>query len=60
MKIFLDHFIVYNDVGTNMSKLMLGFLKCKEYGIKFNLEKCVFMVFLGMILGFIVFNEGKL
>jgi hypothetical protein len=25
-----------------------------------NLEKCAFMVFLGMILGFIVSKEGKL
>jgi hypothetical protein len=25
-----------------------------------NLDKCVFMVFLGMILGFIVWKEGKL
>jgi len=41
MKIFLDDFIVYNDVGTNMSKLILGFLKC-EYGINFNLEKMCF------------------
>jgi hypothetical protein len=39
---------------------MLGFLKCKEYGINFNLEKCAFMVFLGMILGFIVYKEGKI
>jgi hypothetical protein len=60
MKIFLDDFIVYNDVGTNMSKLILGFLKCKEYSFNFNLEKCVFMVFLGMILGFIVSKERKI
>jgi hypothetical protein len=25
-----------------------------------NLNKCAFMVFLGMILGFIAFKEGKL
>jgi hypothetical protein len=60
MKFILDDFIVCNDVGTNMSKLISGFLKCKEYGINFNLEKCVFMVFLGIILGFNVSREGKL
>jgi hypothetical protein len=28
--------------------------------ISLNLDKCAFMVFLRMILGFIVFKEGKL
>jgi hypothetical protein len=43
-----------------MSKLRLCFLKCWEYGINLNLEKCAFMAFLRMILGFIVFKEKKL
>jgi hypothetical protein len=29
-------------------------------GIYLDLEKCIFMVFLGMILGFMVSKEGKL
>jgi len=36
------------------------FQKCTKYGISLNLDKCAFTVFLGMILGFIVFKEGKL
>jgi hypothetical protein len=36
------------------------FQKCKEYGISLNPNKCAFMLFLGMILGFIVSKEGKL
>jgi hypothetical protein len=34
--------------------------QAREYGINLNPEKCAFMVFSGMILGFIVSNEGKL
>jgi hypothetical protein len=41
-------------------KLRLCFQKCKEYKISLNLEKCAFMVFLGLILRFIVSKEGKL
>jgi hypothetical protein len=36
------------------------FQKCKEYGIILNPNKCAFMVFSRMILGFIVSEEGKL
>jgi hypothetical protein len=60
MKVFLDDFIVYNDMKSHLQKLKLCFQKCKEYGISLNLDKCAFMVFLGMILGFIISKEGKL
>jgi hypothetical protein len=60
MKIFLDDFIVYSDMESCMQKLKLCFQKCKEYGINLDPNKCAFMVFLGMILGFIVSKEGKL
>ncbi len=36
------------------------FSKCKEYDINLNPDKCAFMVFSGMFLGFIVSKEGKL
>jgi len=36
------------------------FSNCKEYGISLNLDKCAFMVFSGMILGFIISNKYKL
>jgi hypothetical protein len=54
MKLFL------NDLKTHMVKLQLCFDKCQEFGISFNLEKCMFMVFSGVILSYIVFKEGKL
>ncbi len=60
IKIFLDDFMVYNDMETHLQKLKLCFQKCKAYNISWNLEKCVFMVFFGVILGFIVSKEGKL
>jgi hypothetical protein len=60
MKIFLDDFIMYNDMDNHLQKLILCFQKCKKYGISLNPNKCAFMAFLEMILGFIVSKEGKL
>ncbi len=60
MKIFLDDFIMYSDMKSHLQKLRLCFQKCKEYGISLNLDKCAFMVFFRMILGFIVSKERKL
>jgi hypothetical protein len=48
MKIFLNDFIVFNDLSTHLEKLKKCFLKCKEFGISFNLDKCAFMVFQGL------------
>jgi hypothetical protein len=59
MKIFLDNFTIFNDLSTHLEKLKKCFLKCKEFGISLNLNKCAFMVFSGTILGFIVSKEGK-
>ncbi len=52
--------MVYSDMENDLMKLKLRFQKCREYKINFNPEKCVFMVFLGLILGFIVSKEGKI
>ncbi len=41
-------------------KFRLCFQKCKEYKISLNLEKCTFMLFSRLILGFIVSKEGKI
>ncbi len=60
MKIFLDDLILYNDIQSHLQKLRPCFEKCKEYGISLNLDKCAFMVFSGMILGFVVSKERKL
>jgi hypothetical protein len=60
MKIFLDNFKVYSDMESQLQKLRLCFQKCEEYGISLNPDKCAFMVFSRMILGFIISNEKKL
>ncbi len=60
MKIYLDDFILYNEMDNHMQKFKLCFQKCKEYDISFNPNKCAFMVFSRMMLGFIVSKEGKL
>ncbi len=60
MKIFLNDFMVYNDMESHLMKLILYFQKCKEYKINLNPKKCAFMVFLRLILGFIVSKEGKI
>jgi hypothetical protein len=59
IKLFLDDFMVFNDLDTHLSKLHKCFEKCWEYGIGLNPKKCAFMVSSGMILGFIVSKEGK-
>lgn len=60
MKLLLDDFIIFIDMITQLSKLWLCFEKCQEYSISLNLKTCMFLVFSNMILGFIVYREGKL
>jgi hypothetical protein len=60
MKIFLDDFIIYSDMDSQLDKLGLCFQNCREFGISLNLDKCVFTIFLGMIMGFIVSDLGQL
>jgi hypothetical protein len=60
MKMFLDDFTIYNDMENQLLKFRLCFQKCREYGINLNPNKCAFMVFLGMILGFIISKKKKL
>jgi hypothetical protein len=60
MKIFLDDFMMYNDMESHLQKLRLCFQKSKEYGINMNPDKSAFMVFSRKILGFIISKERKL
>jgi hypothetical protein len=60
MKIFLDDFIVFNDLTTHLEKLNKCFLTCKVFGISLNLDKCAFMMFSKTILGFIMFTKSKI
>jgi hypothetical protein len=45
LKIFLENFIISNDLSTHLEKLKKCFLKCREFGISLNPKKCAFMVF---------------
>jgi hypothetical protein len=60
MRRILDDFIMYNDMESHLQKLRLCFQKCGKCGINLNIDKCAFMVFLGMILDFIVSRKRKL
>lgn len=52
--------IVYSDMDNPLSKWNYAFDKCREFEINFILEKCVFIMFFGMIMGFIMSKEEKL
>ncbi len=60
MKLFLDYFSVFSDLNTHLRKLQLCFDKCKEFGISLNRKKLMFLVHLGIILGYVVSKESKL
>ncbi len=59
MKIFLDDFTIFSDMSTHLEKLKKCFIKCREFNISLNPDKCAFMLFLKTILGFIVSKKGK-
>jgi hypothetical protein len=60
MKIFLDDFIVYNDLESHLMKLNFAFRNAENIKSVSIQKKCAFMVFLGLILGYIIFKEGKI
>jgi hypothetical protein len=60
MKLFLDNFNVFNDQNTHLQKLHLCFDKCHKFSISLNPDKCMFLVYSGIILRYIVSQECKL
>ncbi len=60
MKLFLDDFSVFNDLNTHLTNLQLCFDKCKEFKISLNLKKLMFLMHLGIILGYVVSRESNL
>ncbi len=60
MKLFLDDFSVFIDLNMHLAKLQLCYDKFQGFGISLNLEKCMFLVYLRVILGYIVSKVGKL
>jgi hypothetical protein len=59
MRIFLDEFIGFSNMSTQIEKLKKFFFKCRGFGISLNSKKCAFMICSITILGFIVFRKGK-
>jgi hypothetical protein len=59
MKIFLDDFIIFSDLSTHLEEFRKCFLKCREFGINLNPNKCAFMVFSRTMLGFIEKSYGS-
>ncbi len=60
MKLFLFDFSLLNDIEIDLSKLKLCSSKCQEFVIYLNLEKCMFLAYFKVILGYIVSKERKL
>jgi hypothetical protein len=60
IKILKNELTIYNDMDMHMDKFRLCYQKWKKFGVSMNLDKCAFMVFSRMILGFIVSKKGKL
>jgi hypothetical protein len=60
MKLFLDDFNVFSDLDTHLTKLRLCFDKSREFEISLNPEKCMFLMHLSIIMGYVVSKESKL
>jgi hypothetical protein len=58
MKVFLDYFIVFNDMLIHLENLKC-FFKYRKFGISLNLNKCAFTVFSRTSLGFIVSKKAR-
>jgi hypothetical protein len=59
MKIVFDDFKFSMTCQLTLRNFKKCFLKCREFGVNVNQDKCAFMVFSRTILGFIVSKEGK-
>ena len=55
---FLDDFSIQGDEEDMPNKLSLIFERCIEMGISLNLEKCVFGIKQGVLLGHVVSKDG--
>ncbi len=45
MMIFLNDFTIFSDLPTLVKKLRKCFIKCNEFGISLNINKCAFIDF---------------
>jgi len=60
MKLLLNDFSMFSNLHTHLPKLELCFDKCREFKLNLNLEKCMFLVYSCIVLGYVVSKEGKL
>jgi hypothetical protein len=53
MKLFLDHFNMFNNLDTHLPKLQLCFDECREFGISLNPKKCTIVILYDTIYSYI-------
>ena len=58
MQVFFDDFAVYNRKVDHLDHLRLCMEKCRGYRLSLNLEKCVFRITSGTLLGHIDNKDG--
>ena len=59
-RIYLDDGTVYGTMHDHVGHLRQFFDACRANGVSLNAEKCMFLFFAGIILGYIVCKYGKL
>lgn len=59
-RIYLDDGTVYGRIQDHVGQLRQIFQACRENGVSLNADKCMFLFFAGVILGYIVCKYGKL
>lgn len=58
MRVFLNNFCIYSHLATHLDKLTLSLEKCREYYISLNPVKCLFLMSLGLILGYLISKDS--
>lgn len=59
MDVFIDNFSVYGfDFGFCLSNLSKVLQRCKKVNLMLNWEKCHFMVSKGIVLGYLILEQG--
>ena len=59
MEIYIDNIVVKSKQGSSLlTDLQQSFGKLRNFSMKLNLDKCVFWVTAGQLLGFIVSLQG--
>jgi len=58
LEVYMDDWIMYSLLKKHTSLLRVMFERCRQLQISLNLNKCIFAVPFGTMLGHIVFKDG--